>query len=115
MFAYQSSSLVVHRDLKPQNILVAVTSKGKMKMLLSDFGLSKKLDGLTQTSFSQTINNPGGTVGWRAPELLRGEVNLDPGNESVETSAELSLNKGSLGEKTRLTRAVDIFALGCLA
>ncbi len=27
-----------------------------------DFGLSKRLDGMAQTSFSQTVNNPGGTV-----------------------------------------------------
>ena len=106
---------VVHRDLKPQNILVTVTPNGRLKMLLSDFGLSKRLDGVAQMSFSQTVNNPGGTVGWRAPEILRGEVNLDPGLESLENSLERKPGDQMTEEKTRLTRAVDIFALGCIA
>ncbi|KDN52510.1 hypothetical protein K437DRAFT_254094 [Tilletiaria anomala UBC 951] len=105
---------IVHRDLKPQNILVTLTTKGKLKMLLSDFGLSKKLDGFAQSSFSQTVNNPGGTVGWRAPEILRGEVSMDAGSESTEASSELPVEKPSNEEKTKLTRAVDIFALGCI-
>lgn len=110
---------VVHRDIKPQNILVSRSASGRLKMLLSDFGLSKRLDSLAQTSFSQTVNNPGGTVGWRAPEILRGDVTLEPGSESSESS--LGPNGGSVGqskdadEPRRLTRAVDIFALGCLA
>lgn len=84
-------------------------------MLLSDFGLSKRLDGLAQMSFSQTVNNPGGTVGWRAPEIVRGEVTLDPGIESLENSRDRKPGDQMSEEKTRLTRAVDIFALGCIA
>ncbi|SNX85150.1 related to IRE1 - protein kinase [Melanopsichium pennsylvanicum] len=110
---------IVHRDIKPQNILVATSTNGKhLKMLLSDFGLSKRLDGMAQTSFSQTVNNPGGTVGWRAPEILRGDVNLDAGSESESSLGNHPRNGGggsSREEKQRLTRAVDIFALGCLA
>ncbi|KAK0551392.1 bifunctional endoribonuclease/protein kinase ire1 [Tilletia horrida] len=110
---------IVHRDIKPQNILVAVSPNGKrLKMLLSDFGLSKRLDGLAQTSFSQTVNNPGGTVGWRAPEILRGDVQLDPagGSESEPSSMGVhsadGLRDGTTPaeERKRLTRAVDIFA-----
>ena len=113
---------IVHRDIKPQNILVSLSSNGRaLKMLLSDFGLSKKLDSVAQTSFSQTMNNPGGTVGWRAPEILRGDVNLDAGSESesslgnASSSSSSSSPNGGKEEKQRLTRAVDIFALGCLA
>lgn len=107
---------IVHRDIKPQNILVATSSSGKhLKMLLSDFGLSKRLDGMAQTSFSQTVNNPGGTVGWRAPEILRGDVNLDAGSESESSMGNNPKVTSSREEKQRLTRAVDIFALGCLA
>ncbi|SPO35666.1 related to IRE1 - protein kinase [Pseudozyma flocculosa] len=111
---------IVHRDIKPQNILVSTSSSGRsLKMLLSDFGLSKRLDGLAQTSFSQTMNNPGGTVGWRAPEILRGDINLDAGSESESSLGNSSGNRRAGGsgteEKQRLTRAVDIFALGCLA
>ncbi|UZJ53130.1 hypothetical protein CBS101457_002450 [Exobasidium rhododendri] len=109
---------IVHRDIKPQNILVSHSSGGRLKMLLSDFGLSKRLDGMAQTSFSQTMNNPGGTVGWRAPEILRGDVSLDLGDENSTTSSSTNTTKDGTGllevEKKRLTRAVDIFALGCL-
>ncbi|PWZ03630.1 hypothetical protein BCV70DRAFT_154574 [Testicularia cyperi] len=110
---------IVHRDIKPQNILVATSSSGRsLKMLLSDFGLSKRLDGMAQTSFSQTVNNPGGTVGWRAPEILRGDINLDAGSESESSMGNNSgsgSREGMREEKQRLTRAVDVFALGCLA
>ena len=107
---------IVHRDIKPQNILVATSTNGKhLKMLLSDFGLSKRLDGMAQTSFSQTVNNPGGTVGWRAPEILRGDVNLDAGSESESSMGNNPRTTSSREEKQRLTRAVDVFALGCLA
>ncbi|CBQ68454.1 related to IRE1-protein kinase [Sporisorium reilianum SRZ2] len=107
---------IVHRDIKPQNILVATSTNGKhLKMLLSDFGLSKRLDGMAQTSFSQTVNNPGGTVGWRAPEILRGDVNLDAGSESESSMGNNPKATSSREEKSRLTRAVDVFALGCLA
>ena len=106
---------IVHRDIKPQNILVSYSPGGRLKMLLSDFGLSKRLDGMAQTSFSQTMNNPGGTVGWRAPEILRGDVSLDLGDGSSTTSSTNTNKDGCADvERKRLTRAVDIFALGCL-
>lgn len=113
---------IVHRDIKPQNILVSQNSKGELKMLLSDFGLSKRLDGLAQTSFSQTVNNPGGTFGWRAPEILRGDVNLDAGADTCDSiSSSNSVSDHGIGgeskrleDRKRLTRAIDIFALGCL-
>ncbi len=36
---------IVHRDLKPQNILVNMAKDGKPRVLVSDFGLCKKLEG----------------------------------------------------------------------
>ncbi|KZO94710.1 hypothetical protein CALVIDRAFT_538819 [Calocera viscosa TUFC12733] len=107
---------IVHRDIKPQNILISQNKRGELRMLISDFGLCKKLE-LDQTSFLPTQGSgpqAAGTAGWRAPEILRGDVNLDP------QSAESSFNGREGGEQqtsssaTRLTKSVDIFALGCL-
>ncbi len=111
---------LVHRDIKPHNILIS--SHGKM--LISDFGLCKKLD-MDQTSFLPTAHGAmaAGTVGWRAPEILRGEVKLDELGDDSSISSRGSSSRGSTGtatgaptgsSPTRLTKSVDIFALGCL-
>ncbi|KAK7053035.1 bifunctional endoribonuclease/protein kinase ire1 [Paramarasmius palmivorus] len=136
---------LVHRDIKPQNILVSAgpgrgaraTARGSMggyRMLISDFGLCKKLD-MDQTSFLPTAQGAmgAGTVGWRAPEILRGEVTLDVSasgddqssrgsSTGTVTNASVGSNSTSTGstglsngaKSTRLTKSVDIFALGCL-
>lgn len=104
-------------------------------MLISDFGLCKKL-AQDETSFLPTQHGHlgAGTVGWRAPEILRGDVNLDVSAVDslgslggTNTSGEGDSTIGSVGgsgstsasgtakdARTRLTKAVDIFALGCL-
>ncbi|KAF8639142.1 hypothetical protein AX17_001632 [Amanita inopinata Kibby_2008] len=122
---------LVHRDIKPQNILVSGAKPGGgpgggYRMLISDFGLCKKLD-VDQTSFAPTAYGAmaAGTVGWRAPEILRGEVKLDEiGDDNsvsskgsvatvVSASGSPTVNTHGSG-KPRLTKSVDIFALGCL-
>lgn len=87
-------------------------------MLISDFGLCRKLE-LDQTSFLPTTGGAMGvgTFGWRAPEILRGEVKLD---EPLSDDNNSQSSRGSVGTATgsnpttRLTKSVDIFALGCL-
>lgn len=82
---------IVHRDIKPGNILVTLTSQQKLRFLLSDFGISKRIDGMAPSTLTQSTH-AAGTVGWRAPELLR------PWKDA-----------------SRVSRAVDIFSLGCVA
>jgi serine/threonine protein kinase len=60
----------VHRDLKPGNILITgPDSQGQGRVVLSDFGLCKKLPA-GHCSFSLHSGIPG-TEGWMAPELLQ--------------------------------------------
>ncbi|KAI0731574.1 kinase-like domain-containing protein [Irpex lacteus] len=127
---------IIHRDIKPQNILISHAKPGANangvagghRMLISDFGLCKKLE-VDQTSFYPTAHGAmaAGTVGWRAPEILRGDVSLDSANSSGSLGGvageESQSSRGSAygsdvgtptGRLTRLTKSVDVFALGCL-
>jgi TolB-like protein/tRNA A-37 threonylcarbamoyl transferase component Bud32/Flp pilus assembly protein TadD len=63
---------VIHRDLKPGNIIV--NAKGQAKVL--DFGLAKLLRPGTESTATET-NTVAGTLPYMAPELLRGEM-VDP-------------------------------------
>ncbi|KAG8950157.1 bifunctional endoribonuclease/protein kinase ire1 [Tulasnella sp. 424] len=128
---------IVHRDIKPQNILISRPnnsgSNGRSlaspqhRMLISDFGLCRKLES-DQTSFLPTNHSGGGmaagTVGWRAPEILRGEVKLDEPTLDLSSGGTPNSSVGGNGSGygnglsrpgvTRLTKSVDVFALGCL-
>uniref|UniRef100_A0A8C5KRY8 Serine/threonine-protein kinase/endoribonuclease IRE2 n=1 Tax=Jaculus jaculus TaxID=51337 RepID=A0A8C5KRY8_JACJA len=87
--AHLHSLHIVHRDLKPGNILiVGPDSQGQGRVVLSDFGLCKKLPA-GHCSFSLHSGIPG-TEGWMAPELLE----LLPSDSP--------------------TSAVDIFSAGCV-
>ncbi|KAM5227708.1 serine/threonine-protein kinase/endoribonuclease IRE2 [Ctenodactylus gundi] len=87
--AHLHSLHIVHRDVKPGNILIAgPDSQGQGRVVLSDFGLCKKLPA-GRCSFSLRSGIPG-TEGWMAPELLQ----LRPSDSP--------------------TSAVDIFSAGCV-
>eukprot|EP00069_Balaena_mysticetus_P011707 bmy_21420T0 len=87
--AHLHSLHIVHRDLKPGNVLIAgPDSQGRGRVVLSDFGLCKKLPA-GRCSFSLRSGVPG-TEGWMAPELLQ----LLPPDSP--------------------TSAVDIFSAGCV-
>jgi serine/threonine-protein kinase/endoribonuclease IRE1 len=115
---YLHSLKIVHRDLKPQNILVAPPKvrnyptsslwrhykKDQTRCLLSDFGLCKKLEP-GQTTYGVQTTVAAGTAGWRAPEVL-----LPDGKVMNELSSSSDIAAG----KGRITRALDIFSMGCL-
>uniref|UniRef100_A0A8C3QXU1 non-specific serine/threonine protein kinase n=1 Tax=Cyanoderma ruficeps TaxID=181631 RepID=A0A8C3QXU1_9PASS len=78
-----------HRDLKPHNILISMpNAHGKVKAMISDFGLCKKL-AVGRHSFSRRSGVPG-TEGWIAPEMLSEDCKENP------------------------TYTVDIFSAGCV-
>ncbi|KAK3291982.1 uncharacterized protein B0H64DRAFT_366466 [Chaetomium fimeti] len=109
---------IVHRDLKPQNILVNMGKNGQPRILVSDFGLCKKLEG-GQSSFGATTAHAAGTTGWRAPELLIDDdapvptsmTMTDPGS-SLHSASGSGLVEGPGPHARRVTRAIDIFSLG---
>ena len=61
---YLHSYGIMHRDLKLENIMMTNTTEGSIPKLV-DFGLSKIIGPL------ETANEPFGTVGYAAPEILK--------------------------------------------
>lgn len=67
-YAHQRNLL--HRDVKPANILLAHPESGDQRILLADFGIARwanDISGLTATNMTV------GTVSYAAPEQLMGE------------------------------------------
>jgi len=77
---------------------------------ISDMGLAKKLDH-NQSSF-YTGADSGGSTGWRAPELLV-EV-TDASSTALESHKSVSAPVLSTPGPRRLSKKIDIFALGCI-
>lgn len=122
---------IVHRDIKPQNILVAPPKKVRsrssqeeftpVRILISDFGLCKRLEA-DESSFRATTQHAAGTSGWRAPELLVDETNSTYNSCSITSDHSFNTSTNSIVEplvfdslsRRKLTRAIDIFSLGCV-
>ncbi|RXN23803.1 serine threonine- kinase ppk4-like isoform X2 [Labeo rohita] len=64
---HHQQSRVLHRDIKPQNVLIDINGKAR----LADFGISRRLT-LSQTTLRTSI---AGTRCWKAKETIDEEVN----------------------------------------
>ncbi len=66
---YAHERQLLHRDVKPANILLADMDSDRWRALLADFGIARRVDdssGLTETNIAV------GTVAYAAPEQLMG-------------------------------------------
>ena len=68
--AHNSSPPIIHRDIKPQNILVGYEADG-LRARLSDFGLAKEVNPLT------LLATAAGTLAFKPPEVFGGEKHSD--------------------------------------
>lgn len=59
---------ILHLDIKPENILIKVDTKGRSIFKIADFGVSKKL---VVESTTDLGSSGIGTDGWIAPEILQ--------------------------------------------
>lgn len=67
---YAHKKRLLHRDVKPANIIVADLEADEQRVFLADFGIARPLE---DTSGITTTNMTVGTVAYAAPEQLMGE------------------------------------------
>ena len=65
---YAHANNVIHRDLKPRNILILSDDDGVPYPVISDFGIGKDLD--SESTRITSSGTPLGTAVWAAPEQL---------------------------------------------
>ncbi|KAL9113679.1 MAG: hypothetical protein Q9227_002124 [Pyrenula ochraceoflavens] len=119
---------LVHRDLKPQNVLVKFTKvlhpnakPAKPRYLISDFGLCKKIEDVPGSMFNHTninTNNAAGTSGWKAPELLldaRARIAAPTVGTAHSDSAD-SIDGTAVDPISgrRVNKLIDVFSAGCI-
>ena len=67
---------VVHRDIKPQNIMIGTDAEGNDRVTLLDFGIAeaRRVDGGTELTAAGTVL---GTPQYMSPEQARGSQEID--------------------------------------
>lgn len=83
---------VVHRDVKPSNILVEDSEEGRQRVLLADFGIARQLSGPSGLTAS---NLAIGTVAYAAPEQLMGSEGLDRADQYALAATAFHLLTGA--------------------
>ena len=73
--AHNSNSVIMHRDLKPPNVLVKVNPTDSHFLKLADFGLSKIH--LVDSSCAQSHSSYVGTQNYIAPEVKDNDRHYD--------------------------------------
>jgi len=68
---YAHDKGLMHRDVKPPNVLIADPGEDNERIMLADFGIARRAD---DTSNLTGTNMTVGTVAYAAPEQLTGEV-----------------------------------------
>ena len=104
---YIHSRNLVHRDIKPQNVLILMESEQSIVMKWADFGLSKRIS--VKGTYSMTNS---GTVGWMSPEVLK-KWHFPPEGEEAAFDENL-LDMDEEPSENRGTPKSDVFSAGCV-
>jgi serine/threonine-protein kinase len=125
---------LLHRDVKPANILLTHPEAGDQRILLADFGIARWADdvsGLTETnmtvgtlSYSAPEQLMGGTLGGSADQyalaatafhLLTGAPPFSNSNPAVVISQHLSASPPAIGDRRPELAALDAVLAKALA
>jgi eukaryotic-like serine/threonine-protein kinase len=71
---YAHTQGLVHRDIKPSNIMIEDCDNGKVRAVLTDFGIAKILTGHTALTGTGML----GTLDYISPEQIQAQADLGP-------------------------------------